>query len=191
MAPAFLAAIGLTLALAAIPLAAGLTDLQVPSWSQLSPQQKEALAPLAEEWNRLDDARRRKWLGVAASYPRMTLDEQQRLQSRMRGWADLSPEERSAARTRFKSMQKVPPEQRDVLKQKWGEYDSLPDEEKHRLKREAPPRAVTPGARPGVTVPIAPRDTRALSGAGSTPRATPPASGTSGEAPSAQPQAGR
>ena len=36
-----------------------------PSWEELKPQQKEALAPLAQEWNSMDAAKKKKWLGIA------------------------------------------------------------------------------------------------------------------------------
>ena len=43
-----------------------------PLWEQLNPQQKEVLAPLAQEWNGMDAAKRKKWLGIAKRYPGMT-----------------------------------------------------------------------------------------------------------------------
>ncbi|HEV7929114.1 MAG TPA: DUF3106 domain-containing protein, partial [Nitrosospira sp.] len=43
-----------------------------PSWSELKPQQREVLAPLAQEWNDMDPAKKKKWLGIAKRYPGMT-----------------------------------------------------------------------------------------------------------------------
>ena len=69
-----------------------------PSWEQLDPQQREVLAPLAEEWNSLDAAKKKKWLGIARRYPQMTPEEQQRTRSHMRDWYSLTPEQRELAR---------------------------------------------------------------------------------------------
>jgi hypothetical protein len=36
-----------------------------PTWNELTPAQREALAPLQPEWDKLDRDRKRKWLEVA------------------------------------------------------------------------------------------------------------------------------
>lgn len=120
-------------------------------------QQREVLAPLVSEWDRLDDARKRKWLGIAARYPQMSPEEQQRVQVRMRQWASLTPEERRAARDRFRKLQALHPEAREALKQKWQEYANLPDEEKKRLTESAGkrPTSKTPGGALSLTTPSA------------------------------------
>ncbi|HEX5394609.1 MAG TPA: DUF3106 domain-containing protein [Rhodocyclaceae bacterium] len=108
-----------------------------PSWAQLSPQQKEILAPLAGEWDKLEDPRRVKWLGVAGRYPTMQPEEQQRIQRQMLIWVRLTPEERQQVREKYKSLKKAPPEKKETLKQKWEQYKELPEEEKLRLKQQA------------------------------------------------------
>src|SRR5207253_6330090 len=100
--------------------------------------QKEILAPLAAEWDKIEDKRKLKWLVIARRYPAMTSEEQQRVQTRMRDWASLTPDQRRQAREQYKNLQKIPPEKRDALIQKWQEYDSLPGEEKQRLNEIAP-----------------------------------------------------
>lgn len=136
MAQAFLAGIALALALVA-PVQAVVPDLRSPMWVKLTPQQKQTLAPLAQDWDKLDDTHKRKWLGVADRYPNMAPEEQERIQKRMKNWAELTPDERRKAREQFKNLQKAPPEQREALKQKWQEYESLPESEKKRLKESA------------------------------------------------------
>ena len=37
-----------------------------PDWVQLSPAQKNILAPLEEDWDNLEPERRQRWLGLAA-----------------------------------------------------------------------------------------------------------------------------
>jgi hypothetical protein len=36
-----------------------------PSWAELKPEQQQILAPLASDWDKLEPARKRKWLGIA------------------------------------------------------------------------------------------------------------------------------
>ena len=69
MAKAFAALIlGLCFALSAIATAA---DKKQPDWAQLAPEQQQILAPLASDWNTLDERRRKKWLLLAKRYPKM------------------------------------------------------------------------------------------------------------------------
>ena len=131
---------GITLAFVlalSCPAHAVVPPLKQPSWVELSPQQREVLAPLAGEWDKLEVYRRKKWLGIAQRYPAMSAEEQQRLQLRMKAWINLSPEERNRAREQYKALKKAPPEQRQAVNQKWEEYKNLPDAEKERLKQSA------------------------------------------------------
>ena len=57
-----------------------------PSWEKLKPQQREVLAPLAQEWNDMDSAKKKKWLSIAKRYSGMTPTEQHRAQLQMRDW---------------------------------------------------------------------------------------------------------
>ena len=59
--------------LLSVPVEAG-----QPAWEELKPQQKEALAPLAQEWNGMGPAKKKKWLGIAKRYPHMTPEDQHR-----------------------------------------------------------------------------------------------------------------
>lgn len=111
--------------------------LQQPSWAELGPQQREILLPLSSEWDRLEPWRRKKWLGIIDRYPAMGIEEQARIQRRMKDWVALAPEERKAVREKYKNIQKASPEFKETLKQKWQEYKELPDEEKEKLKTEA------------------------------------------------------
>lgn len=105
-----------------------------PNWVQLSLAQKTALAPLANEWDMLNNLRRRQWLGIADRFPSMKPDEQQRTQDRMREWVSLTPEQRSQARSSYKDFKQLPADQKQRVKQKWEAYSSLPEEEKQRLR---------------------------------------------------------
>lgn len=122
-----------------------------PAWSQLSGQQQNTLAPLAKDWDGMENIRKKKWLGIAERYPSMKPDEQQRMQDRMREWAKLSPTERTKVRDTYKDFKQLPPEQKQVVKQKWEAYSNLPPDEKQRIRETsksskllAQPAAVPP-----------------------------------------------
>ena len=107
-----------------------------PGWSALGPQHKVMLAPLAGEWDKMDNVRRKKWLGIAERYPGMKPEEQRRVQERMREWANLSPEQRAKVRDSYREFNQLPSEQKQTVKQKWEAYSSLHPEEQQRLRQE-------------------------------------------------------
>ena len=115
----------LAIALASRALAAAPQNKN-PSWSQLSPQQREILAPLAGEWDKLDPQRKKKWLGVAKRYPKMTPIGKKRVQTRMRKWAELTPAQREEARKKYQRIDKLPPAKREALRKRWKEYEVAP-----------------------------------------------------------------
>jgi hypothetical protein len=131
--------LGLALAAAAIaapPTTAVIGTPPQPGWNALGAQQQAILAPLAPEWDTLDNIGRKKWLGIAERYPRLSRDEQTRVQERMREWARLSPEQRAKARDTYKEFNQLPGDQKDVVKQKWEAYANLPAEDRQRLRQE-------------------------------------------------------
>ena len=93
-----------------------------PAWSELTPEQQKILAPLSNEWNRLEAARRKQWIGVAKRYPKMTPNGQERVQKRMVEWARLTPEQRRAARERYQQIRRLPPEKRRQIYRQWRAY---------------------------------------------------------------------
>lgn len=130
-----------------------------PTWSELTPAQQQALAPLTGSWSRLSEAHKRKWLAVSQNYPTMPPGEQARLHTRMAEWAALTPQQRVQARRNYFEAQAVPDTDR---KAKWEAYQALPPEEKRKLaakakdsKPAAPPTAaaVQPAQQKLATVP--------------------------------------
>jgi hypothetical protein len=107
-----------------------------PAWAELTAQQQEILAPLKADWESLEPERRRKWIGVAKRYPKMTPLGQERVQRRMQTWAKLTPEQRRQARETYKRIVKVPPEKRGKLREQWAEYQQLPPQERESLTSE-------------------------------------------------------
>lgn len=114
------------------------------SWAQLSAPQRQALAPLERDWATIDSNRKAKWLDIAARFPKMPTDEQQRVQARMTEWARLTPSERGRARLSFQEAQQLSPQER---KARWEAYQSLPEAERKALAAKA---AASAASRPQV-----------------------------------------
>ena len=142
---------GLSSALWSPAIAATATPLEQPlsqpNWSELNPQQKKILAPLAKDWDGLESFRRKKWLGIANRYPAMTPEQQQRVQVQMKPWSNLTPEERNEARERFKKEHMESQEQREAKRKKWEEYKALPESEKRKFREKAAKKAETKRAK--------------------------------------------
>lgn len=115
-----------------------------PSWSLLSTEQKIILAPLAKEWDNMEYVRRKKWLGIADRFHRLSPEEQARVQQRMREWARLTPEQRARVRDSYKEFNQLPAEKKQAVKQKWETYSNLPAEERPKLKQSTKPADATP-----------------------------------------------
>ncbi len=173
------------------PAHAVVPELRQPAWAELTLEQKQILAPLARDWDRMEALRKKKWLGIAKRYPTMKPEEQARVQRRMQDWASLTPEQRTTARTQYKNLKTAPPEAKETLRKKWEQYKELPDEEKRRLAEKA---ASKPGApRPlglATKLPPQPLPAPAVSAPAPTPAPAPapataevPAEGTQAEPP--------
>lgn len=141
-------ALGLNAAIAAEPPTTVIIGTPPqPGWNQLNAQHKATLAPLAKDWDGLENIRKKKWLGIADRYPAMKPDEQQRMQDRMREWAALSPSERSKVRDTYKDFNQLPSEQKQVVKQKWEAYSNLSPEERQRIRESGrSSKLLTPSA---------------------------------------------
>ena len=110
-----------------------------PAWRDLTPAQQAALKPMEQEWDKLDAARKRKWIEFAGKYQKMKPDEQARAQERMRGWVLLSPESRQKARDNYRQSRSVAP---DLRQRAWEEYQNLTPEERQKLEEETRRRRV-------------------------------------------------
>lgn len=108
-----------------------LSESSKPRWEELKPQQQKILEPLAENWNAMESARKKKWLGIAKRYPKMNPQEQQRIQSQMQNWNSLTSEQRKQVRERYKKMEQLPAQKRQEIKQRWYEYEQLPEVSNH------------------------------------------------------------
>ena len=161
------------------------------TWQALSPSQRSALAPLQRDWAGIDADRRAKWLEIAARFPAMPVDEQQRVQERMAAWARLTPAERGRARLSFQEAKQLPKEERQA---RWEAYQALAPEQREALASRVAPRLPLPATEPAPSgkrnivtnpslatapsKPVAPTVMQAKPGATTTlmtERATPPA----------------
>ena len=92
-----------------------------PAWNELTPAQREALAPLAGMWPTLERDRKEKWLELARRYPNLSPDGKKRVQERMVEYAKLTPEQRRTARENFRRAYELPAEERQEKLQKFQE----------------------------------------------------------------------
>lgn len=112
------------------------TDLPLPvtndplAWHRLTPPQQAALAPYATVWDTFSPARKRKWLKIAARFPKMSPDAQKKLQSRMLEWVNMTPEQRVLARENYEATKDLPPQERESA---WSAYQKLPEDLKEKL----------------------------------------------------------
>ncbi|HEY6510383.1 MAG TPA: DUF3106 domain-containing protein [Burkholderiaceae bacterium] len=122
-------------------------DAPGPAWASLSPEQRSALAPLKDDWSKIDAPRKAKWLDLAGRYPTMPASEQKRMQERMSEWARLSPQERAQARLNFQQAKQLPNQERQ---DQWSAYQALPESERNALasRARATQKAGPPAGKP-------------------------------------------
>jgi len=130
----------------AFSVAAATVGPKQPNWAELSPEDRQILAPLESRWNGFTSQRKKMWLGISKNYPTMPPHEQAKVQRQLESWVKLSQAERRTVREGYKDLQKLPPEKKQTLKEQWDEYNKLPEEERRRLSNNAkapPPKAPT------------------------------------------------
>ena len=100
------------------------------TWEGLKPAQQKILKPLESDWDYMSPDSRKKWIQVANIYPKMSGQDQERLQSRMGSWSSLSQKDRRLARDNYLSSLKFPAEKKVEA---WSAYQKLSDEQKKKL----------------------------------------------------------
>lgn len=106
-----------------------------PLWTDLTAEQQAALRPLAQHWNGLSEAHKRKWLALSRNYGKLSVDERATLHGRMAEWAGLSARDRAQARLNFAEVKRLAPA--DERKAKWEAYQALSEEERRKLAASA------------------------------------------------------
>lgn len=100
------------------------------TWEGLKPSQQKILAPLESDWDYMSPDSRKKWIQVSNIYPKMSAQDQERLQSRMTSWSNLSQKDRRLARDNYLSSLKFPAEKKAEA---WNAYQKLSDDQKKKL----------------------------------------------------------
>lgn len=124
----------LSLLLAALPLSAAMASaspgparpeaaantqaVPAPSWSELTPAQREELAPLQPRWDTMPASRRARAL--------------ERLERQAR-WEALPPEQREALRRGARNFRDLPPELRQQMRTSMAATRALPEAERREL----------------------------------------------------------
>ncbi len=104
-------------------------------WHNLTPDQQQALAPLAEKWQELNADRKRKWLEISRNFHSLSPAEQSKMHNRMSEWVSLSQQQRTQARLNFAETKKLSPDEKAA---NWQAYQALSQEEKKRLAAKGP-----------------------------------------------------
>jgi hypothetical protein len=128
------------------PNAAAPADAGGPHWNELTPEQRQVLSPLANDWNSIDDRGKERWLGVAGRYHKMPPEEQQRTNQRMVEWSRMTPQQRTQARLNFQDSRGVSKEERQA---RWQAYQALPEEQKRELANRAADTSANAGGASG------------------------------------------
>lgn len=110
-----------------------------PTWSELTPAQQHALAPLAGEWKKMEFNSKEKWLVIGNKFAAMSPAEQERMQERMRDWVKLTPMQRRSVRESYTRAKKLDADKRSA---QWKEYQQLSDEQKKKLSQAKLPKHV-------------------------------------------------
>lgn len=127
------------------------------TWEGLKPVQQQILAPLESDWDYMLPESRKKWIQVANIYPKMSTQDQERLQSRMTGWSNLSQKERRIARENYLASLKFPAEKKAEA---WSAYQKLSDEQKKKLAESESKKKPTAANAPTLQQhPISPKAT--------------------------------
>lgn len=117
------------------------------AWSQLTPMQRQALAPLGAQWSALSAQQQAKWLTLSKNFTQLPVADQITMHSRMADWVDLSPQQRNLARLNFNQFQNLPKEDKKAA---WEAYQALPKEEKRLLSSgsSSPTKSAAPTIKP-------------------------------------------
>jgi len=100
------------------------------TWESLNQNQQKILAPLESDWDYMLPDSRKKWIYISNIYPKMSSQDQERLQSRMTGWSNLSQKDRRIARENYLASLQFPAEKKAEA---WQAYQQLSEEDKKKL----------------------------------------------------------
>ncbi len=152
------------------------------TWEGLNVNQQKILAPLEGDWDYMLPDSRKKWIYVANIYPKMSTQDQERLQSRMASWSNLSQKDRRIARENYLASLKFPPEKKAEA---WSAYQKLSDEQKKKLAEMETKKKPSATTAPTLQQHAIKQDVAAPQPPAPKPRAVVPVSSDSSETPAA------
>lgn len=101
-------------------LRAASPPVELPSWEQLSPAQREVLStPIRERWNQAAYEQRLRWLRQAERWQNLSPEERRLVLQGIRRYRNADPETRARLRDIFEHMSTLPPSERKALREKW------------------------------------------------------------------------
>jgi Protein of unknown function (DUF3106) len=109
------------------PPRASAIPLAQPLWADLTNAQRQVLEPFESQWNGLPATEKRAWADIARRFPKMSADEQARVQKRIAEWAGLSPAQRQLARANYRLAQQTG---RENIAAQWETYQGLTSDQK-------------------------------------------------------------
>lgn len=104
-----------------------------PTWQELTPEQQDALRPLAQLWPQLREPHKRKWISLSRNFSKRSEEEKLVLQGRMKEWVALTPQQRTFARLNYANVQAMSIDERRA---KWEAYQALSQKDKQRLAQK-------------------------------------------------------
>ncbi len=113
------------------PARPSLLPLAQPLWSDLSPKQREVLAPFERQWNALPSTSKRAWVKLADRVPKMRAADREKALKRIREWALLTPEQRRLARNNYRLAKTL---DREEISADWEQYSQMTPEQRAVLR---------------------------------------------------------
>lgn len=109
---------------------------QTPEWNQLSREQQQLLAPLAGNWDGLDESRRERLLGGVERYLSMNAEERDKAWGRFRVWQGLDEEEKQHIRQQFERFGNMDAKEQERLRERFERFQQLPEERRKALRND-------------------------------------------------------
>ncbi len=129
-----------------------------PRWEQLTPEQKKALQPFAQRWNRIPPGKRLRWLGRVEKWASMSPQERKQVRRMIQRLKKLPPAKRRQLRKRLRAFVALSPKERQRLIKNWQRFQHLPVEKRRALRREFEKKRANQRAEPQ-TGPVATKGT--------------------------------
>ena len=129
-----------------------------PRWEQLTPEQKKALQPFAQRWNRMPPGKRLRWLVRVEKWASMSPQERTQVRRMIQRLKKLPPAKRRQLRKRLRAFVALSPKERQRLIKNWQRFHHLPVEKRRALRREFEKKRANQRAEPE-TDPVATKGT--------------------------------